>query len=294
MATSKIEESKPASKVQCDIIVVKDNADNKSKVSKSNRELTSHSLEDKKQEKIKEKDSRLSGPKLKHCLYCSIWFSVIVGAFSIYAFVIYYVDYLDRKEQLLQNNIVSNTTLYSGPGCGPDSFMIRDGVCDELTNTEQCLFDGGDCCLEKKIKELCRDCTCKVNIDMEDLTNKFKLFDVKVFQDQEQYKVAHNKQKVGKLSIFSFLKEWVVKEMKSVSDVESIDTCSTLCLEEELDVESNSWVYRNSTGRCKCIQIDITALINTPVGSMKFLPSGVSGMAFVKLENLLQKGVKGI
>ncbi len=37
--------------------------------------------------------------------------------------------------------------------CGADSFMLRDGVCDELTNTALCHWDGGDCCLDKSIKD---------------------------------------------------------------------------------------------------------------------------------------------
>ena len=43
--------------------------------------------------------------------------------------------------------------------CGADNFMLRDGMCDEATNTEQCLWDGGDCCQDKStINEL----FCKV------------------------------------------------------------------------------------------------------------------------------------
>ncbi len=30
--------------------------------------------------------------------------------------------------------------------CGANSFMLRDGVCDELTNNAKCHWDGGDCC----------------------------------------------------------------------------------------------------------------------------------------------------
>ena len=52
-------------------------------------------------------------------------------------------------------------TIISSSGCDADSFMIRDGVCDEITNTERCLYDGGDCCKEDKSTELCNVCTCK-------------------------------------------------------------------------------------------------------------------------------------
>ncbi len=47
-------------------------------------------------------------------------------------------------------------------GCQADTFMIRDGVCDEATNLEACNFDGGDCCLDNKDITLCKQCSCKL------------------------------------------------------------------------------------------------------------------------------------
>ena len=47
--------------------------------------------------------------------------------------------------------------------CSKNSFLIGDGVCDDITNTKRCLFDGGDCCLSRKNTKLCIDCTCTQN-----------------------------------------------------------------------------------------------------------------------------------
>ncbi len=38
--------------------------------------------------------------------------------------------------------------------------MMRDGVCDEATNIEACLFDGGDCCTENVAVWNCKRCDC--------------------------------------------------------------------------------------------------------------------------------------
>ena len=35
-----------------------------------------------------------------------------------------------------------------------------DGFCDDETNTEECDFDGGDCCLEEPITTACQECEC--------------------------------------------------------------------------------------------------------------------------------------
>ena len=46
--------------------------------------------------------------------------------------------------------------------CTGNSFLIGDLVCDDVANTEMCLFDGGDCCLQNIDTSLCLDCTCKL------------------------------------------------------------------------------------------------------------------------------------
>ena len=37
---------------------------------------------------------------------------------------------------------------------------INDGYCDDVTNTEECLYDGGDCCLEEISNQFCTTCFC--------------------------------------------------------------------------------------------------------------------------------------
>jgi hypothetical protein len=38
---------------------------------------------------------------------------------------------------------------------------ISDLICDDRTNTEECQFDGGDCCLgEQTITATCKICLC--------------------------------------------------------------------------------------------------------------------------------------
>lgn len=43
--------------------------------------------------------------------------------------------------------------------CSKPEF-IGDGYCDDITNTEKCDFDGGDCCVEQPNHRYCDNCTC--------------------------------------------------------------------------------------------------------------------------------------
>jgi hypothetical protein len=39
--------------------------------------------------------------------------------------------------------------------------LISDGICDDLPNTEECQFDGGDCCLgDETFTVICTICLC--------------------------------------------------------------------------------------------------------------------------------------
>ncbi len=40
-------------------------------------------------------------------------------------------------------------------------FTIADGICDDESNTEPCLFDGGDCCRSEIVDFFCVDCICQ-------------------------------------------------------------------------------------------------------------------------------------
>ncbi len=63
------------------------------------------------------------------------------------------------------NNIDDiQTVIPNSTSCSANSFMLRDGVCDDVTNVAQCLFDSGDCCLDTRFMDasLCLECMCKV------------------------------------------------------------------------------------------------------------------------------------
>ena len=44
-------------------------------------------------------------------------------------------------------------------GCNPSGW-VGDGICDDLTNTMQCNYDGGDCCLDPVNTQYCSECQC--------------------------------------------------------------------------------------------------------------------------------------
>ncbi len=123
--------------------------------------------------------------------------------------------------------------------------MLRDGVCDEVANVAKCLYDGGDCCKENKDKGLCRNCTCVLKIDHEDLVKKFKTLDIKPVEDVDKLQTAIDISSNG----------WTVE----VEDVLSVQVCTTLCLEHEEVDKLNAWHYNVSDSKCKCGWVESNA-----------------------------------
>ncbi len=58
--------------------------------------------------------------------------------------------------------------------CSANSFLLADGVCDDIVNNKRCFFDKGDCCLgtEESLK-YCENCTCML-ISKSNLVSQIK------------------------------------------------------------------------------------------------------------------------
>ncbi len=119
--------------------------------------------------------------------------------------------------------------------------MLKDGVCDEVTNIERCLYDGGDCCSDKKDTNLCSTCSCKIDFDQNALHELYKDLKVQAFENIADFD------------------ELFTDIQKSVDDVETMDTCSYICMDESLLDLVNSWSYNFDTEQCQCTWVDIDA-----------------------------------
>ena len=52
----------------------------------------------------------------------------------------------------------------------PEAFCLyslwkNDGFCDDLTNVQDCDYDGGDCCLVPSLGHYCDNCTCHETLE---------------------------------------------------------------------------------------------------------------------------------
>ncbi len=126
--------------------------------------------------------------------------------------------------------------------CGANSFMLRDGVCDELTNTERCLWDGGDCCLDRtKIdRTLCKTCICLATVDSVQLMTLFEALGVMRFDDPGDFP------------------KLISKTEKNVAEVISYQVCTSVCLDTSLDNVVNGWMYNVETRICTCSWVKST------------------------------------
>ncbi len=148
---------------------------------------------------------------------------------------------------LTEGNGLANIS--SSSRCGADSFMIRDGVCDEATNIEVCLFDGGDCCLEQKNEELCGKCICKMGLDLPFIQERFEEADVQMFVDKGQFR------------------KLIQMRAKMVQDVQNVNTCSMLCLNDDMDGKINSWLFNHTSRACKCTWINTIVFLIHDIGA---------------------------
>ena len=64
------------------------------------------------------------------------------------------------------------SSLYSPkqlPSCPPALLSwVGDGACDDVTNTGDCFYDGGDCCGSEMSKGVCLECQCKSQTEEKD------------------------------------------------------------------------------------------------------------------------------
>ncbi len=175
----------------------------------------------------------------------------------VFLAVCFYCSYFLESGPIMSTMTVSEISRDS-TGCSALSFLLRDGVCDEVTNVERCLYDGGDCCKPEKNTQLCQDCTCKMTIDGEELLDKYEELDVKMWP-------------VKNYDMNSAMNATFV-----VEDVVLSEVCSLLCLDEELSEAVNAWTFDKTSSLCSCGMVrnynntDNSTQIHTPWCDLDF------------------------
>ncbi len=105
-----------------------------------------------------------------------------------------------------------------------------------MTNTAECLYDGGDCCLPRKVSSLCENCTCTIDIDIVHLRASLKEVNaIKYYLE----------------SLVEFAKPEVVLHVQNVLEE---DVCSTLCLDKTLK-NVVSWLFDENNETCSCLSV---------------------------------------
>ncbi len=140
------------------------------------------------------------------------------------------------RDTFVETTIKSRLSPEGLETCGADSFMLRDAICDEATNTEICLFDGGECCREGKVRDQCKDCSCRALIDLEKLQGQFEELNIKPLS------LTENPFDSG-----------VALKRVTIEDVVSHETCAVVCLEHELKMQINAWQYNEDVKECQCL-----------------------------------------
>ncbi len=118
--------------------------------------------------------------------------------------------------------------------------MLRDSVCDEATNTEECLFDGGDCCLEFKDRTLCQNCSCILSVEPKKLYQQFLDWEIKPLKNPLAFDDVMD------------------KAIMMVQEVVSGQVCAVFCLDPQRGDGINAWQYDKDRQTCQCSWIEST------------------------------------
>ncbi len=140
--------------------------------------------------------------------------------------------------------------------CGANSFLLRDSVCDEVTNNRLCHFDGGDCCREAKNRAYCTNCSCLLDVDQAKLALQFTEGNIKPFRNH--------------LHIHKVIRGWNVE----VEGVVSNQVCAVLCLDHEEADKINAWHFNDNNKLCRCGWIESLTCAETLVRNWKLDSDG--------------------
>ncbi len=141
---------------------------------------------------------------------------------------------------------------------------MSDHVCDDVTNTKACFFDGGDCCLEDKETIYCTDCLCrhdgnKLIFYFEyckdtfqsnlQIVGNFSVFSLQVDNNAKVFKLSRNQVQLGGLYFPVLLFKLV----------HGPATCHKLCFEDFNDTDiANGWLFQSRSLTCQCINMENT------------------------------------
>lgn len=96
-------------------------------------------------------------------------FSVISVSCAVIVLIVFYTN---RQEDNNENpNQYSNSTSNKTDNICPYVGVIGDDYCDDEANTEDCLYDLGDCCSVENDLTLCKECFCYEQLDPLHLCN---------------------------------------------------------------------------------------------------------------------------
>ncbi len=158
--------------------------------------------------------------------------------------------------------------------CGSENFMMRDSVCDDPSNIAKCFYDGGDCCLENKDTTLCRNCTCILHVDHDDLNRQFGELKIKPLKPNAFDTISG----------------------VEVENVISLTVCAVLCLDHDLANNFNYWHYFEAQKLCRCGWIDARLCpekMTIPNWTFSNATSIMSmSNSFVQLKKTLPCGIK--